>query len=1062
MASIDATPGDSGGQFGVEFLRTKGFFQNSTRLTDAYGPDSEITYVCTDRIAYFEGVDIEAVSDVVTGLKRRRNFDFYWFWEPDRERVEVLRSFGENKQFIYNPAVHTGETRKGKRRKLERIDTDGLTRLFDVKDVTDKFYTDLWDHRLHLAEEIKAEAPVELSDQTALLTAQRTIDRLIFTYFLADKGVIVGVAPNGHVSEIDAQELFARVIEEIADFGSFVQTLFHDRLNNKRQNNLAVSDGFSLYVPYLNGGLFRDRTLDSADGTESVREKELELSTVDWAEIVQELNDYNWLLEDYEVESGIEKDVRGTLTPEVLGSIYERFVITVSEVDDLTLENLRQTFQGDVKQMQRGNRDIGAYYTPEDVVEHIISYCLWEYLNEQVPETRKFDSFTDFHTAKRAEDEGVFEAVEAALASVTVCDPGVGSGHFLLALADKLEDWRLKTGYEGTTYDLRKEIVLENLYGVDVLEGATDICQLRMWLWLVGGQEMETLDDAVELSDFDAEAQLVEPLPHIDYNVRSGNSLLGFTTDEVVVDGTKILVTQGLQSDIEEYETKVDEIKQSQSDVEELEREIESLRASVLPKINRRYARYLNSYFVQGEDRNRQLHFEDGEDFARKTERINGSSYFVKIRSRDSLDDELLEFLDSPYSKTAKNTISETEVGELASLIDEEETDRFEESYVECEVSAAEFGVDGSFDPVHWIFEFPDVFTGPEPGFDVVVGNPPYGEDVLGKNETELLSNFSSSDCGDVAGFFLEREIELLRENGVVGNVIAASILVNRQMTPVRDYLRETVDGANVSFFGIRPAKIFDTVDERVSFVLGRKDTENPDGIYTSRNIRFTAEQRATLFDSIQYGYADDLLIGSRLGLREDGEKERPPKVGRPETRKVLLQLKDTVENGRDLGDAVADSGTHRVAYRASGRYWLQSLESFPSPAAGSSKIIPLSFDTEVERDFAKLAINSSLFYLFWSAYGNNRDLQKTMIERFPVPSEDELDRYEKDISRLSAAVESDLKSCYDPDAGTVGEFDPSQIRDTIDSIDRLLGDVYQLDQELVTYVEEYDSHLRS
>lgn len=1061
MQAIDARPTGSGGRYGVEFLRDKGQFDDPAELTDRYADDAEITYLCTNRVAYFEGVDVEEVSDVVTGLKRRRNFDFYWFWEPDQSRVEVLRSFGENKQFVYNPDAHTGETKKSKQQKLECIDTEGLTKLFDVKDVTDRFYTDLWDHRLDLAETIRDETDAGLDDRTALLAAQRTIDRLVFTYFLAEKGVVLGVAPNGRVSKVDPQRLFSRILDEVDDFGSFLQTLFHDRLNRDDQNTLTVADGFSLYVPYLNGGLFRDRKLASADGTGELFERDLDLSAADWEALIAELNEYNWLLEDYDVDAGIDRDVRGTLTPEILGSIYERFVITVSEVSDLSLESLRETFQGDVKQMQQGNRDIGAYYTPEDVVEHIITYCLWEYLNEHVPETDEYDSFEAFYDGNR-ENPDLLADVEQALSTVTVCDPGVGSGHFLLALADKLEDWRLKTGYDGDLYELRKEIVLENLYGVDVLEGAADICQLRMWLWLVGGQDLERLEAATELSDLTADGQVVEPLPNVDYNIRTGNSLHGFATNEIVVDGTKILVTQNLQSDIEEYRRKVAEVKDAHSNVGELQAEIDEIRSTTLPKINERFANYLDSYFHREADRDRRLHFEDGDDLRAKAAAVGDASYFVKISSRDPLDDELLDFLDSSYKKTAKNDVPADDVDELAELVDAHDTDRFKEAYVECDVEADEFGPEGDFSPVHWIFEFPDVFGGESPGFDVVVGNPPYGEDVLDANDTELLSTYASLGCGDIAGYFLEREIDLLHEDGIIGNVIAASILVNKQMTPVRDHLRETVDGAKVSFFGIRPSKIFDTVDERVSLVLGQKDTADPDGLYTSRNVRFTSDQRAGLFDTIEYGYADDLLLATRLGHRQDGEKERPPKVGRTETREVLLTLKDVANSHRDLEAVLSDAGSHELQYRASGRYWLQSLDTFPLPARDSTMVKSLHFDSDVEKDFTKIALNSSLFYLFWSAYGNNRHLQKTMMEKFPVPEKRVLDEHATEISDLATRLERDLKRCYDPDAGTVGEFDPAQIRDTIDSLDDFLGTVYGLEPRLVEYVTQYDSHLRS
>lgn len=156
-----------------------------------------------------------------------------------------------------------------------------------------------------------------------------------------------------------------------------------------------------------------------------------------------------------------------------------------------------------------------------------------------------------------------------AIKNVTVLDPTCGSGAFLFAAlnileplyasclegmhgfvcdsersrrsynSDTLSDFRAvlgqKNGHHNQRYFILKSIVLNNLYGVDIMDEAVEICKLRLFLKLVA-----------QLKDYDQ----IEPLPDIDFNIRAGNTLVGFTSLEAVqkamlvnVDGQSRLVS---------------------------------------------------------------------------------------------------------------------------------------------------------------------------------------------------------------------------------------------------------------------------------------------------------------------------------------------------------------------------------------------------------------------------------------------------------------------------------------------------------------------------------------
>jgi hypothetical protein len=149
----------------------------------------------------------------------------------------------------------------------------------------------------------------------------------------------------------------------------------------------------------------------------------------------------------------------------------------------------------------------------------------------------------------------------AILTEARVLDPAVGSGAFLLAAQEVLVDiylqcieffqhlegkgqgWELenRTREEleyidesrgGASLYAKRQIILNNLYGVDIDDGAVEICKLRLWLSMV--------------ADIEDEPSEVEPLPNIDFNIRQGNSLIGFTElIEVNDDGDAPLTNWG-------------------------------------------------------------------------------------------------------------------------------------------------------------------------------------------------------------------------------------------------------------------------------------------------------------------------------------------------------------------------------------------------------------------------------------------------------------------------------------------------------------------------------------
>ena len=157
------------------------------------------------------------------------------------------------------------------------------------------------------------------------------------------------------------------------------------------------------------------------------------------------------------------------------------------------------------------NKDKGAFYTPKEIVRYMCQESLIAYLetNTKVAKDkiRAFvlspeETVSDIPGNKKPK-------LQTALEEVKICDPAIGSGAFPMGLLNAL--LRCREALSGERYDraeLKKSIIQNNIYGVDIEKGAVDIARLRFWLSIVVDEETPS------------------PLPNLDYKIMQGNSLI--------------------------------------------------------------------------------------------------------------------------------------------------------------------------------------------------------------------------------------------------------------------------------------------------------------------------------------------------------------------------------------------------------------------------------------------------------------------------------------------------------------------------------------------------------
>ena len=403
----------------------------------------------------------------------------------------------------------------GKLKLLNNLQIDTIDDLFDQKAVFDHFYKKLWDLRLELGKEIRDMNSVP--DNIALMEAQHIIDRIIFTYFICEKGLITEKTHG----KISGEELFSGIIGQLSDENEsweYLKRLFFEQFAKSGAPDLDCGADVYIHTPYLNGGLFRPKNV--------VRTSEEDLIIeFDWNKIFDPLNKYTWIIED-EIPDH-EGEYEGNLTPEIIGHIYEKFVITMETLDEIRLDELEISKSGDLK---KGNKKIGAYYTPEYITEYISRKTITPTLYEKLglKEEPEFDDFINNY------DAGTLLKALEIINKLTICDPACGSGAFLIKAGEILLEYKTnilkKVKKEIDRYELKKQIIIKNLYGVDIQEGAVEICKLRLWLWLISSADIEK----------------VEALPNIEYNFRVGNTLIGWFDEKL----TQISINNPLNAEI--------------------------------------------------------------------------------------------------------------------------------------------------------------------------------------------------------------------------------------------------------------------------------------------------------------------------------------------------------------------------------------------------------------------------------------------------------------------------------------------------------------------------------
>lgn len=545
----------------------------------------------------------------------------------------------------------------------------------------------------------------------------------------------------------------------IHDYDNLNSLFFQVLAKKPKERNARVSTDFAK-VPYLNSSLFEPTDLEHDTLFISNLEDDIPLP----------------LLASTVIKDGQGKKEKGTKNAlNYFFSFLDAYDFASEGSEDIQEDNktlINASVLGLIFEKINGYKD-GSFFTPGFITMYMCKETIRRAVVQKFNETKDWNCKTiiDIHNKITNTKEA-----NAIVNSIKICDPAVGSGHFLVsalnelivikhdlgilqdATGKKLRDYSVEIvndeliiaddegipfTYNPTNKESQriqetlfkeKETIIENcLFGVDINPNSVKICRLRLWI--------ELLKNA-----FYTENNELETLPNIDINIKCGNSLI--SRFELDTDLKKALKQS--KWNIESYKLAVATYRNAES--KEQKREMERLIGDI--KGNFR------SEIAVNDPKKLKLEKQKGELF----------NYTQQVGLFERSKKEQTEWNKKVNTLSADIKTLETEIEEIKS-------NKIYENAFE------------------WRFEFPEVLNdaGDFVGFDVVIGNPPYGANI-NESEKEFYKNKYSkyhTRWTDTFNYFISIGLSFNKKGGLLSYIIPNNFLFQNEYEKARIELVE-------------------------------------------------------------------------------------------------------------------------------------------------------------------------------------------------------------------------------------------------------------------------------
>ena len=336
-------------------------------------------------------------------------------------------------------------------------------------------------------------------------------------------------------------------------------------------------------------------------------------------------------------------------------------------------------------------------------------------------------------------------------------------------------------------------------------------------------------------------------------------------------------------------------------------------------------------------------------------------------------------------------------------------------------------------------------------GFDIVIGNPPYGAKLSDSDKKVLKAKYTTKKTADgrkgsldTFSLFIELGYLMLAKRGYSSFIVPLSVTASDAMSSLHQLLFDNCEIISVSSYGDRPKRIFESAEQQVSIISFQKTgTTNKQLLTTHINKRYSDDSLWILLDNLRF-------VNS-LGLTSFG---RIPKIGTEIEKDILRKMLAT---STKLG-AIYDNQGKAVYYRkAGGRYY----KIITTKATGSSAEGYITVKSKYYKVVAAI-LSSDLFYWFWLIHSDWHNLRTGELEMVPIPIDKLTD---EQITKINTAYDDYQKDLYNKCKYTktgLRTFVARQSKPYINVLDDILCPLYGLSPKETEFIKNFEMEFRA
>ena len=426
---------------------------------------------------------------------------------------------------------------------------------FNVEVVRKEFFNHYLDLYIRLYKEVQKDRDfIKLLkiEKVDLVTFTKTLLwKIIFLYFIQKKGWL-WVKRDELYWENGDKDFMRSIWNDFKNneesltiektwyfYNDYLEWLFYDWLNKDRRDSDDYYPNLKMKVPYLNGGLFWEDYKGWVENKAKISNDVFSNEDESW--ILDIFDRYNFTVDEDDLY-----DSEMAVDPEMLWRIFEKMISISSENIDIILEEYdKNIVNGRKKKITIDNilnKKLGAFYTPREIVAYMTKESLIAYLGnnlkgkkeEKEKQIRKIFEFKEKFLIEKSEiteevfDElaSIIEDIDNLLKKVKILDPAIWSWAFPMWILHEISSIRYyiygvfheffwintskfkNKNWKVSMYKIKRDIIQNNIYGVDISSWAIDIARLRFWLSLVVDEENP------------------EPLPNFEFKFVCANTLI--------------------------------------------------------------------------------------------------------------------------------------------------------------------------------------------------------------------------------------------------------------------------------------------------------------------------------------------------------------------------------------------------------------------------------------------------------------------------------------------------------------------------------------------------------